>query len=76
MNVKGDLIVFILPYFVHSNIFEAKALRDEDLISVQQDTSCLNRMFLNIAMLLISEESIHYLLLQLGIEANPLDVGL
>lgn len=71
---KGRLVVFIRPYFVNSNIFEAKALCDEYLILVQPDSSWLNRMFLNIAMLLISEKSIHYFLLHLGFEANPLDV--
>lgn len=28
LNVKDDLIVFILAYFVHSKVFEAKTLCD------------------------------------------------
>lgn len=37
VNVKGDLIVLIPPYFIHFNIFEAKALCDEYRALIYQD---------------------------------------
>lgn len=42
LNLKGDLVVFIFPYIVHSSIFEAKALCDWYSASVQQDISWLD----------------------------------